>query len=66
MSEQVVSPQVPRVRVAAAQSAKGVWQVKCTVESFDGTDPVPLLAAKIKEVESTLKAEGKRLASDAA
>jgi len=65
MSDLVVSPQAPRVRVATAQTAKGVWQIECTVESFDGTDPVPLLAQKIKEVETALKLEGRKLASDA-
>lgn len=58
--------QPPRVRVSAAQSAKGVWQIDATVETFDGTDAVPLLAQKIGEVEKALRDKGHKLASDAA
>lgn len=57
--------QPPRVRASAAQSAKGVWQVDVTVETFDGTDPVPMLASKIGEVEAALRERGHKLASDA-
>jgi hypothetical protein len=52
--------------VSAAQSAKGLWQVDATVETFDGADPVPMLASKIGEVEAALRAGGHKLASDAA
>jgi len=65
MSE-AAQAQPPRVRVNAAQSTKGIWQIEATVESFDGTDPVPMLAAKIKEVEEALRGAGHKLASDAA
>ena len=65
MSE-AVQAQPPRVGVNAAQSAKGVWQIEATVESFDGADPVPMLATKIKEVEDALRSAGHKLASDAA
>jgi hypothetical protein len=52
--------------VNAAQSTKGIWQIDVTVETFDGTNPVPRLADKIKEVEDALRGAGHKLASDAA
>jgi len=65
MSE-VAQAQPPRVRVNAAQSSKGIWQIEATVECFDDTDPVPMLVAKIREVEDALRGAGHKLASDAA
>jgi hypothetical protein len=58
--------QAPRVRVSAAQSAKGIWQIDATVERFDGLSPVPMLVDEIKEAQAALREAGHKLASDAA
>jgi hypothetical protein len=58
--------QPPRVRASAAQTAKGAWQIDVTVETFDGADPVQMLATKIVEVQKALRERGQKLVTDAA
>jgi len=62
----VTTAQPPRVRVNASQTAKGVWQTECTVETFDGSSPAARMLEEIKAAQAALKGEGYRLASDAA
>ena len=66
MSDLIVSPQVPRVRVNATEAAKGGFRLEVTVECFNGENAAELLAKQIEEVRKTLAMRGLGLASDAA
>ena len=50
--------QAPRLRVSAAQDAKGAFKLDATAEVFDGGSPVGLLVQTIQDAEAALEDAG--------
>jgi len=55
--------QTPRVRVNAKEQGKG-FTVEATVECYQGEDAPTMLAQKIMEVQTALRAKGLKLVAD--
>jgi hypothetical protein len=51
----------PRKRINASQTAKGLFQLEATVETFDGSDPGAELLRILKDAEARFLADGKKL-----
>jgi len=62
MSEEATA-QTPRVRVNASEQKAG-FVIDATVECYQGEDAPTMLAQKIMEVQTAMRAKGLKLVAD--